>query len=275
MTKHRMKLLLGLLCWLFVVQNVVDAAPRNRRRSRRTPRYTSTTNYPINGNTIRYTQTNSYSPASAYSPVVDRAPATTVSKHTVLRPIQAVAPKTSTNLAHSVEANPIVSSTVVGTNSTDLHGSVPTETSGPLDVGDSLPPDPDVKQDRNVVAATFTEAQPLAFPMVTSPARPPVLTASVSGSALAEVNMLRAQRGLAPFIEDASLSTVAYQKASIQANRGAMGHPGGSLGGARYEGVGMGSQFVSCYLYSNVGRYAGAASVVGRNGQRYHCLLIR
>ena len=96
-----------------------------------------------------------------------------------------------------------------------------------------------------------------------------------AGSAIAEVNALRARRGLSPLIEDASLSAVAHQKASIQAQRGAMGHPSGSMGGARYEGVGMGNQFIACYLYSNVGKYAGAATVVGANGQRYHCLLIR
>ena len=118
---------------------------------------------------------------------------------------------------------------------------------------------------------TYASSTPTTIPTVVQSA-PAV---SNAGSAIAEANTLRIQRGLPPFIEDPSLSAVAYNKASIQANAGQMYHPGGSMGGARYEGVGMGQQFLTCYLYSNVGQYAGAATVVGRNGQRYHCLLVK
>jgi|GEM_PF-6228141 len=94
-------------------------------------------------------------------------------------------------------------------------------------------------------------------------------------SALAELNRIRASKGLRALIEDQSLSAIAHQKASIQANRGAMYHPGGSMGGARYEGVGMGPRFTTCYQDATNVTYAGAATVLGRNGTRYHCLLVR
>ena len=94
-------------------------------------------------------------------------------------------------------------------------------------------------------------------------------------SALAELNGLRAKRGLPALVEDPSLSAIAYKKASIQANAGATYHPGGTMGSARYEGVGRGRQFTTCYQNATNVRYAGAATVVGRNGQRYHCLLVR
>lgn len=144
--------------------------------------------------------------------------------------------------------------------------------SSPLDVGDALPSDPEILAvaDHQVVPAVHEEVAESAetTPAVSSESTTPE-------SAMDEVNAIRAQQGLPEFIEDPSLTAVAYSKAAIQANRGAMGHPGGSMGGARYEGVGMGYRFTTCYLYSNAGRYAGAATVVGRNGQRYHCLLIR
>ena len=95
------------------------------------------------------------------------------------------------------------------------------------------------------------------------------------GSAIAELNSIRARRGLPALVEDPSLTSYAYRKASIQANRGAMYHPGGSMGGARFEGVGMGQYFTTCYADIRGSHYAGAATVVGRNGQRYHCLLVR
>jgi len=120
--------------------------------------------------------------------------------------------------------------------------------------------------------ATVVQA---SFQQQVLPTSNTVSNAGSSGSAIAEANAIRARRGLPAFIEDPALSAVAYQKASIQANRGAMYHPGGSMGGARYEGVGMGNQFTTCYLYTNAGRTAGAATVRGRNGQRFHCLLVK
>lgn len=102
-----------------------------------------------------------------------------------------------------------------------------------------------------------------------------VIEAMPVNSALAELNSLRSQRGLPALMEDPSLTAIAHQKASIQASRGAMFHPGGSLGSARYEGVGVGARFITCYQYATGILYAGAATVVGRDGQRYHCLLVR
>lgn len=123
---------------------------------------------------------------------------------------------------------------------------------------------------RQVRAAT------VVAPANVAPANVRPASASYSrGSSIAEVNAIRARRGLQPFIEDPALTAVAYRKASMQARRGRMFHPGGSMGGARYEGVGVGSRFSACYLFSQGSRYAGAATVVGRNGRRYHCLLIR
>lgn len=100
-------------------------------------------------------------------------------------------------------------------------------------------------------------------------------SASPSYSALSELNGIRARRGLHPLVEDPALSAIAYRKASIQANRRVMYHPGGSMGGARFEGVGMGARFTTCYQDSRAATVAGAATVTGANGQRYHCLLLK
>ncbi len=141
-----------------------------------------------------------------------------------------------------------------------------------------LPTVPEVQSQGEVVVASSTmAAEPGTIAQVTYqegaiPVAQPAVTAT---GVMAEVNAIRARSGLPGFAEDPSLSAVAYQKASIQANRGAMGHPGGSMGGARYEGVGMGNQFTTCYLYTTAGTTAGAASVRGPNGQRYHCLLVK
>ena len=94
-------------------------------------------------------------------------------------------------------------------------------------------------------------------------------------AALAELNSIRNRRGLHSLIEDPSLTAIARHKASIQAGRNRMYHPGGSMGSARYEGVGMGPQFTSCYQDATNVRYAGAATVASRSGNRFHCLLVR
>lgn len=124
-------------------------------------------------------------------------------------------------------------------------------------VADPLPVvDESITEENSVVAAPLRAAAPV-------------------NAALAELNSIRARRGLRAFIEDPSLTAVALHKASIQARRGVMYHPGGSMGGARYEGVGMGPWFTTCYQYATHATYAGAASVTGANGQRFHCLLLR
>ena len=227
------KLIMAITFALTITQ-LIDAAPRGRRRARRNNQnYTVTRNYP---------QATPYqsSPAPQYA----IAPATNL-----------IQPQLATN------------------NVVPIQAPVPAAVEArPLDVGDSLPVDPVA----HVAFKIPTPDTAPSFPVVQQPAvHYPAVNPPQAGSAIAEVNAIRARSGLPPFIEDASLSAVAYQKASIQANRGAMGHPGGSMGGARYEGVGMGPQFIACYLRSNVGQYAGAATVRGANGQRYHCLLIR
>lgn len=95
------------------------------------------------------------------------------------------------------------------------------------------------------------------------------------GSALDEANALRAQRNLHPLKYDATMTGVAQQKANILANRRQVFHPGGSFGGARYEGVGYGPQFTACHLYDRTATVGGAATRVGANGARYHVLLVR
>ena len=98
------------------------------------------------------------------------------------------------------------------------------------------------------------------------------------GRAIGYANAKRARRGLPAFREDPQLTAVAYRKASRAASRGNTGHVGGSMGGARMEGVGHSSRgphdFRACYLYSGGSRTVGAASVRGRGGW-YFCLLLR
>ena len=96
-----------------------------------------------------------------------------------------------------------------------------------------------------------------------------------SFNAIGELNRIRASRGLPALIEDPRLTAIAQRKANIQASRGAMFHPGGSMGMARFEGVGIGRRFTACYQHARNVRYAGAATAIGRNGQRFHALLIR
>lgn len=96
-------------------------------------------------------------------------------------------------------------------------------------------------------------------------------------SALRVANQMRARRGLPPFQYDSRLQASVNSKAQIQANRGAMFHPGGGFGpGAAGEGVGMthsANQFLTCYLYDSYS-HAAAATVRGRNGRYYHALQV-
>lgn len=96
-----------------------------------------------------------------------------------------------------------------------------------------------------------------------------------SAQAMMEVNQLRSSRGLPGFHWDEHLMQVARMRAEQLASRGQGAvHPPGSFSPARYEGVGLGHRFNTCYLYSQVGRSAGAATIE-RYGRRYHVLLIR
>lgn len=268
-----MRLLQTGLLLLLIAATVVEAAPRNRRAMRRSRQATTTNNY------VRSYQTT---PSTSYRPA-----ANTYVPGRVLASSVTVVPSTpaASALPADVKAQDFVAMAPVDTPAPQLSPSDVESTSDALpsveasdtsDVAESP-----VVNDSQVQAASHDEpaeepAEAAAAPVEVTAAEPAVVqTATPQNSAMAELNYTRSRRGLPALIEDPALSAVAWQKASIQANRGAMFHPGGSMGGARFEGVGMGPQFITCYQYSNVGTYAGAATVVGRNGQRYHCLLIR
>jgi hypothetical protein len=93
-------------------------------------------------------------------------------------------------------------------------------------------------------------------------------------SALEKANHERRRNGMGALIPDPALQELALQKAQIAAARGYKNHIGGSLGGARAEGVGhTQGRFLSCCL-DMPATYGGAAMVQGRDGW-YCCLLVR
>lgn len=93
-------------------------------------------------------------------------------------------------------------------------------------------------------------------------------------TALDKANYERRKNGVGDLIPDPQLQALALQKAQIAAARGHKNHIGGSLGGARAEGVGhTNGRFLSCCL-DMPATYGGAAMVQGRDGW-YCCLLVR
>lgn len=93
-------------------------------------------------------------------------------------------------------------------------------------------------------------------------------------TALDKANAERRREGQRALIPDAGLQALALRKATIAAQRGYKNHIGGSLGGAKCEGVGhTNGRFLSCCL-DEPGTYGGAAMVQGRDGW-YCCLLVR
>ncbi len=93
-------------------------------------------------------------------------------------------------------------------------------------------------------------------------------------TALDKANHERRKNGVGNLIPDPALQQLALQKARIAAARGHKNHIGGSLGGARAEGVGhTNGRFLSCCL-DMPATYGGAAMVQGRDGW-YCCLLVR
>lgn len=93
-------------------------------------------------------------------------------------------------------------------------------------------------------------------------------------TALDKANTERAKQGYNALIPDPALQELALRKATIAAQRGYKNHIGGSLGGAKCEGVGFtNGRFLSCCLDER-GTYGGAAMVKGRDGW-YCCLLVR
>lgn len=276
---------LVVLCLL--VTTVADASPRSRRRAARriarqprvqqpatrnlynnyvdyrapesiatTPEVVST---PLNQTPNAAIATPSTPTPSTPSPSTPN-PSTTAFKPIVGEPVADAEPTTVAMADTQVQIEPSVGASTLNENaSLDVLPTVVDATSSaPVPVPDPLP--------------TVDEADSQSASCASCQVYPAGVTIN---SALAELNAIRAQRGLHPLIEDPSLSAVARRKASIQAIRGAMFHPGGSMGGARFEGVGMGARFTTCYQDATNATYAGAATVTGRNGQRYHCLLIR
>lgn len=125
----------------------------------------------------------------------------------------------------------------------------------------------------------------VAAPVYVPAPRPPAIVyqyqptpaIAQTSSALGHANALRARRGLGPIRHDPRLQAIVNQKAQIQADRGFYGHPGGSMGVGRWEGVGMSSSpqtFTSCYLYSGGPAVGAAATARGANGRYYHCLIL-
>lgn len=93
-------------------------------------------------------------------------------------------------------------------------------------------------------------------------------------TALDKANHERRKNGVGNLIPDPQLQQLALEKARIAAARGNKNHIGGSLGGARAEGVGhTNGRFLSCCLDMHA-TYGGAAMVQGRDGW-YCCLLVR
>lgn len=93
-------------------------------------------------------------------------------------------------------------------------------------------------------------------------------------TALDKANHERLRNGVQALIPDPQLQQLALQKARTAAARGYKNHVGGSLGGARAEGVGhTNGRFLSCCL-DMPATYGGAAMVQGADGW-YCCLLVR
>lgn len=97
---------------------------------------------------------------------------------------------------------------------------------------------------------------------------------SNGATALDKANTERAKQGYGALTPDPALQKLALRKATIAAQRSFKNHIGGSLGGAKCEGVGFtNGRFLTCCLDER-GTYGGAAMVQGRDGW-YCCLLVR
>jgi hypothetical protein len=110
----------------------------------------------------------------------------------------------------------------------------------------------------------------------------PVLVFAQS-DALDEVNIARAARGLPPFLEDTDLTEGARSVAAYRADHLIAGHTGNDFAflpaGAQATASGCAAWpehfgWGSCCTYERW-RYAGAASVRGRDGKRYMHLFVR
>ncbi len=158
-----------------------------------------------------------------------------------------------------------------------------------------------LKSDGTPINAGVVQASAVASSASTKPASPAIVDASYSSaaapavatnivgnlvrsgmpfshtpgeSALEKANHERRRNGVGDLIPDPQLQELALQKATIAAGRRFKNHIGGSLGGARAEGVGhTQGRFLSCCLDMHA-TYGGAAMVQGADGW-YCCLLVR
>ena len=118
-----------------------------------------------------------------------------------------------------------------------------------------------------------------------NPGLPPGVapTGATAEDVLAEVNALRAQRGMRPYILDTGLTEGALRCAITRAQQHQAGHtsndfaylpPGvrASAGGCAAWPVGQG--WGSCCIWENA-TYAGAAYCIGTDGKRYMHLFVR
>jgi hypothetical protein len=123
---------------------------------------------------------------------------------------------------------------------------------------------------------------PAPAPATTQTSTAPAATAPTS-DALAQVNALRAARGLQPYQLDPNLNEAAKACAAYRAQYRIAGHTssdfafvpaGSSASAAGCAAWPMGSGFGSCCIYDGY-RYAGAATVLGADGKEYHHLFVR
>lgn len=122
-------------------------------------------------------------------------------------------------------------------------------------------------------AGTATAADPNIVGVLVRDGRP--FSHSPGATVMEKVNHERRLNVMGPLRIDPVLHALALRKAKIAARHRHRGHIGGSLGGARAEGVGTtGGRFLSCCL-DMPATYGGAAMVQGRDGQWYCCLLVR
>jgi hypothetical protein len=108
-------------------------------------------------------------------------------------------------------------------------------------------------------------------------------SSEVQSDALSEVNVLRAGRGLRPFVRDDGLTLAASVCALDRASRLLSGHTSNDFAalpfGVRASASGCGAGGVmfgwqTCCTYENY-TYAGAAYVMGVDGKRYMHLFVR
>lgn len=105
-----------------------------------------------------------------------------------------------------------------------------------------------------------------------------------SVEALDELNELRAKRGLKPYIRDNGLTLAAARAAKARADRLLFGHLENDFAclpsGTRADAAGCAAYpaqdgFLACCMYDSSFRFAGAVSILGRDGRMYHHLFVR